>query len=1150
MSSKCLRSVFGVVCFGAALLLACIILSPMFDREEAELARGKTYECNDRWRIRYSDGESQEYATLPYYVTAKDHLGESFILENTLEEDYSGLALHLQVHNAAVRIYLDGKPLYDAGLADPENFAGNPAIRPWHMEQRGFLWERGPAEENNPPEDAASQEEGSSPGEQPLAEENSLMGEQPPAEETSSPGEQPPAGENSPMGEQPPAEGPGFMGEQPPGEEPGPMGAMGSMPEPPADNAMIWESVDNLVDLSDAAPGSRLMIQLVPVNKSMIVSISSCTVSKRDIALISRLRGSMLDILCSLVILMCTVILMLIEGVNASAGWPAFGIFPTVLLGGVSLLNSIVRASLLSVFFGNESYFAFLEEVSFAFLPLALSIYAERQLRERSPLLNRLCLGITGIGLILQLLLHLNGILSIDYSQWFSLALLTGLTAVGITAFVKAQIGETGHFEFRPELAALICLLMGAVAKPLYELNPGNIYLNGLRSIGLLLFFVYLSAGRILSTVKHYRAGVEEGRRKADIANEAKGRFLANMSHEIRTPINAVLGMDEMILRETTEEPIRGYAMDIFNAGHTLLSLINDILDFSKIESGKLTITEAEYDLSSLLHDLSNMVNARAEGKGLLFHVEVEESLPSRYYGDDVRIKQVLTNILTNAVKYTAEGSVTLRVKRSGEASGEEERLLLHFEVEDTGIGIKEEDMPKLFSAFERIEEHRNRTIEGTGLGMNITAQLLSLMGAKLQVASEYGKGSRFWFDLPQKVLDETPMGDFAHRAENSAAQYTYAASFTAPEARILVVDDNTMNRRVFQSLLKPLAMQIDEASGGRECLELVRRNRYDLIFLDHMMPEMDGVETFHRILDMKTQPDFPCVNTPVYILTANAVAGARERYLAEGFSGFVSKPIISEKLEAAIREGLPPELIREGEAKGRSGKGAAQDPEAALRELKQHLPEVEGLDWDYALLHLPEEEILKSSLSDFYELLPSQAGKLEEFYRGFQGAKAPLSREAEDALQSYRIRVHGMKSSAAMVGIPSLSGLAKVLEYAARDGKIDEISRLHEVFVAEWMSYREKLRGVFSLGEESGEEKTAVTDPALLLSLLSMIRTAVADFDVDTADKAMKELASFRLPEKGAEKLAELSSAVAELDDTRTAELSGELEELLSASL
>ena len=1058
-------------------------------------------------------------------MTAKEHLGESFILENTLEEDYSGLALRLQVHNAAVRIYLDGKPLYEAGLAEPEDFAGNPAIGPWHTERRGFLWGRGPVEETSP------------------------MGEQPPAEETSPMGEQPPAGENSPVGEEPPAEKNSPVGEQPPAEEPGFMGNMGPMPEPPADNAMVSESVDNLVDLSDAAPGSRLAIQLVPVNKSMIVSISSCTVSKRDIALISRLRGSMLDILCSLVILMCTVILMLIEGVNASAGWPSFGIFPTVLLGGVSLLNSIVRASLLSVFFGNESYFAFLEEVSFAFLPLALSIYAERQLRERSPLLNRLCLGVSGIGLILQLLLHLNGILSIDYSQWFSLGLLTALTAAGISAFVKAQIKETGHFQFRPELAALACLLLGAVAKPLYELNPGNIYLNGLRSIGLLLFFVYLCAGRILSTVKHYRAGVEEGRRKADIANEAKGRFLANMSHEIRTPINAVLGMDEMILRETTEEPIRGYAMDIFNAGHTLLSLINDILDFSKIESGKLTISEAEYDLSSLLHDLSNMVNARAEDKGLQFHVEVEESLPSRYYGDDVRIKQVLTNILTNAVKYTAEGSVTLRVKRSGEASEEGEKQLLHFEVEDTGIGIREEDMPKLFSAFERIEEHRNRTIEGTGLGMNITAQLLSLMGAKLQVASEYGKGSRFWFDLPQKVLDETPMGDFAHRAANSAAQYTYAASFTAPEARILVVDDNAMNRRVFQNLLKPLAMQIDEASGGRECLELVQKNRYDLIFLDHMMPEMDGVETFRRILDMKkTKPDFPCGNTPVYILTANAVAGAREQYLAEGFSGFVSKPVVSEKLEAAIREGLPQELIREGEVKGHSGSASAQDPEAAFRELKNRLPEVEGLDWDYALLHLPEEEILRSSVSDFYELLPSQAGKLEEFYRGFQVAEGPLSREAEEALLSYRIRVHGMKSSAAMVGIPSLSGLAKVLEYAARDGKIDEISRLHEIFVAEWMSYREKLRGVFGLGEESGEEKTAVTDPALLLSLLSMIRTAVADFDVDTADKALEELRSFRLPEEGAKKLAELSSAVAELDDTGTAELSGELEELLKA--
>ena len=1110
MNSKWFKSVFSVVCLAAALILAYMILCPMFDTEDAELARGKTYEFNSGWEIRYSDGESLDYIALPYYVTAKEHLGKSFTLNNTLEEDYSGLALRLQVHNAAVRIFMDGRPLYEAGLADPEEFAGNPAKGPGPTEMPAPMGQNSPTGQNEP------------------------MGE---------PG---PMGDKGSMGDH------GPMGDKGPMPEPGPMGDKGPMtePEPIADDTKVSESVDNLVDLTDVSEGSRIQIQLIPVNEKMIVSVSSCTVSKRDIALLSRLRGSLLDILCSLVIFMCTVILMLIEGVNRSAGWPTFGILPTVLLGGVSLLNSIVRASLLSVFLGNENYFGFLEQISFAFMPLALSIYAERQMREKFPVLNRICLGLSGIGLILQLFLHINGIISLDYSQWYSLALIIFFTGVGIFSFVREQINETKRFSFRPELLALLCLLLGAVSKPLYNLDPGNIYLNALRSVGLLLFFVYLCAGRILSTVKHYRAGVEEGKRQADIANEAKGRFLANMSHEIRTPINSVLGMDEMILRETSEEHIRGYAMDIFNAGHTLLSLINDILDFSKIESGKLTITEAEYDLSSLIHDLVNMVNARAEGKGLQFHVEVEESLPSRYYGDDVRIKQVLTNILTNAIKYTAEGSVTLRVGRSEAPYAEDpEKFLLHFEVEDTGIGIKEEDMPRLFSAFERLEENRNRTIEGTGLGMNITVQLLQLMDSGLNVESEYGKGSRFLFDLPQKVLDETPMGNFAERVAGTAKQYSYACSFKAPDAKILVVDDNVMNRRVFRSLLKPLAMQIDEAAGGMECLELVQKNRYDLIFLDHMMPELDGVETFRRILKLREQPDFPCAKTPVYVLTANAVAGAREQYLEEGFSGFVSKPIISEKLEAAIREGLPSELILEGETESFPGDAGAENPEADLRELKQRLPEVEGLDWDYALLHLPEEEILKGSISDFYELIPSQADKLEEFYKGFAEAEDPSETAAQEALASYRIRVHGMKSSAAMVGIVPLSGLARVLEYAARDGKIEEIKRVHGIFATEWMSYREKLKGVFGLGEGSKEEKKTVTDPAVLTALLQMIKTAVEDFDVDTADKAMEELSSFALPEREGEVRSKLSRAVRELDEEETARLSDELAGLLDPS-
>ena len=663
---------------------------------------------------------------------------------------------------------------------------------------------------------------------------------------------------------------------------------------------------------------------------------------------------------------------------------------------------------------------------------------------------------------------------------------------------------------------------------------------------------------------------IREAKEEAEYANKAKSQFLANMSHEIRTPINTVLGMDEMILRESSEPAIRGYASDIYTAGNTLLSLINDILDSSKIESGKMEIVPVDYELATLIRDLINMISQRARDKDLVFKVEVDENLPSKLHGDDVRIRQVVTNILTNAVKYTHDGFVTMRVmKTPDDGSGiektnsgrnnkntpgnsETEEVQIRFEVEDTGIGIKEEDLPKLFEEFQRIEEGRNRNIEGTGLGMNITMQLLKLMDSSLEVKSEYGKGSVFWFDLDQQVVDAEPIGDFNEKLSAPDESYNHKGAFIAPDAHVLVVDDNDMNRKVFKSLLKVTQINISDASSGVKALQFAENVRYDMVFMDHMMPDMDGVETMKRMRQIKGYED-----VPIYVLTANAVTGAREQYLEAGFDGFVSKPVVSDKLEQALREGLPERLVIPIE----DADEVMQDPNEVMEDpgalTIDDLPMIDGVDWNFSWLHLPDMELLESSVVDFYDGIRIQADKLDRMYDEIvkmiteQDIKAGAEADGKatkmpgndinaakespaenNAMSAYRIQVHAMKSSAATIGIVPLAGMAKILEFAARDMDSDTIRQMHDVFIREWRSYTDKLTGVFGLGESTSlDEDKDYADDEMLGAMLEMLYNALEDFDVDACDDIMKQIRSYSYDDDTQILVDVLAGAVTDLD-------------------
>ncbi len=602
-----------------------------------------------------------------------------------------------------------------------------------------------------------------------------------------------------------------------------------------------------------------------------------------------------------------------------------------------------------------------------------------------------------------------------------------------------------------------------------------------------------------------------------------KSDFLSNMSHEIRTPINAVLGMNEMILRECDDNLVLSYAYNVKNSGNMLLSLVNDILDFSKIESGKMEIVYGNYQLMEMINELVNMTNSRIRDKDLKLELEISPNLPRTVFGDDIRIKQILVNLLTNAVKYTPEGKIILRI--SGEQR--DNFYVFRYEVEDSGIGIKEEDLKKLTEKFTRFDQKKNKNVEGTGLGLHITNRLLELMGSKLQVQSVYGKGSVFYFDLEQKIIDFSPMGEFHYMLHDQHSGEKYEIRFIAPEASILVVDDNEMNRTVFKALVKGMQLQIDEADSGKTCLEKIHEKKYDLIFMDHMMPEMDGIETYQK---MKESTHHYNLETPVIILTANAIAGAKETYLKEGFQEYLSKPIVPEKLEDMLLRFLPDELVK---------KDGFKKVQNKVR-MEEQIP-IEGLDWNYAAIHFSDQDTLIEAIRSFYRALGAEADKLQNLWEKLRTVKGEdseiddLARDdlVQEALNAYRVQVHAMKSAANIIALVPLSGSAALLEYAARDGRIEQIIDTTPYFLNDWNGYKAKLRPMIQEGEKNKIEKIEE-----VIDAFSQLSSAVESMDINLSDHIMAYLREFQFEQELEKSFEELEAAVTNLEDETVSKL------------
>ncbi len=593
----------------------------------------------------------------------------------------------------------------------------------------------------------------------------------------------------------------------------------------------------------------------------------------------------------------------------------------------------------------------------------------------------------------------------------------------------------------------------------------------------------------------------------AQKASEAKSSFLSNMSHEIRTPINAVLGMNEMILRESKEPQTIEYAQNVKSAGTSLLGIINDILDFSKIEAGKMDILPVEYHLSSTVNDLVNMISVKAQDKGLKLEVNVDEHIPNRLFGDEIRIKQCVTNVLTNAVKYTESGCVTMNIT-SRDAG--DDSIYLRFQVVDTGIGIKQEDLNKLFSPFERIEEIRNRSIEGTGLGMSIVKKLLAMMDTKLEVKSVYGEGSDFSFEVLQKVVARDEIGDFKEKyKEYLKSLESYHEKFHAPDARILVVDDTPMNLTVVKGLLKSTRIMVDTADSGRETLKKVTMERYDAIFIDHRMPEMDGLQTLAAMKELEgnLNSDVPCI-----ALTANAGSGARDEYLAAGFDDYLAKPVNGEELEDMLRTYLPEDKIlpaddteQEDTKEGDAGAGAKGS----------FVNELGGIDLSEALKNCGSIEVLEDVAREFAISIDSKADAIEKYCN-------------DGDHRNYTVLVHALKSSARLIGAMELSGLAAELEKLGNDENDEQIREKTPQLLEMYRGYKQKLSA--ALPKEADDDLPEIPEEELAGAFADM-KELLEAYDFDTADSIMKMLSQYRIPEDYREKYDKIKELMAAVD-------------------
>lgn len=603
-------------------------------------------------------------------------------------------------------------------------------------------------------------------------------------------------------------------------------------------------------------------------------------------------------------------------------------------------------------------------------------------------------------------------------------------------------------------------------------------------------------------------------------ANRAKTNFVSNMSHEIRTPMNSIVGITEILLRSRHSPKEQEYLLNIQSSGRVLLTIINDVLDCSKMEAGKMQLFDEPYDTCSLFHDLRISMENRIGHSGLELIYDIDQDIPCKLKGDMGRIRQVIINLVNNAIKYTEKGSVRFSVHVRQKNT---DKVMLYYEVADTGIGIRKEDHKILFDAFQRVEMDRNRYVEGTGLGLTISQNLVNMMGGVIEVESEYGKGSRFFFTIEQTIIDPTPVSAVNYNGQkDNVTEKEAECLFIAPEAHILLVDDNELNLVVAKELLKPLRMQIDTAENGLQAVKMVRGSQYDLVLMDHMMPVMDGIEAAKAI---RALPEDKYQKLPIIALTANAMVDARKEFLNAGMNGFVAKPIDFARICNQLKLWLPKDLVRDV-PKEEAKKLLADD--LSDREIQPEDPQM-GFSFEEGVNHCGSKAALMKTIRIFYRTIDSKANKIEQCLK-------------EGLISDYVIEVHALKSSALLIGAVPLSEAAKELEDYGKQGKTEVL----EEKTPDVLTLYRDLKNILRPYAEKEEDAKKEFSDGEWITALQQIHQCIEQFDLDGVDQIMEQLEEYQVPECIRESMDQLRVYVADVSMEEIMELTDTMTELL----